>query len=188
MEDNNNWKIFILFLIVIVIASFKYTTSKKKDSQISNNDLKPFNEVINAPDSYRITDYKYWTEDKPPTNVGQTKSSDISCFVKSIEQVGYINNIINNKELTPVLKEEYSIYDDDINKTTRFWLYSWIDSDIAKEFFHAYQIIIGKDKSVYILASKGNDRRFLKTSLTDEEFEYIENLYNDLMKEKVDEF
>ena len=181
---NNNQKVFILFFLVIVIVSFKYITSKQHDIKIIDNELKPFNAVINAPDNYRITDYKYWTEDKPPTNVAQTKSSDISCFIKNIEQIEYINNIINSKELTPVLKEEYSIYDDDINKTTRFWLYSSIDSDLAKEFFHAYQIIIGKDKSVYILASKENDMRFLKTYLTEQEFEYIQSLYNDLMKEK----
>ncbi len=186
MEINNR-KLFILVLLVIVIASFKYTINKQKDNHINNNDLKPFNETINAPDSYRITDYEYWTGEKAPATLGQTKSSDISCFIKSTEQVKNINNIINSKKLIPVLKEEYSIYSDDINKTTKFWLYSWIDSDIAKEFFHAYQIIIGKDKRVYMLVSKANDRRFLKTSLTDEEFEYIQSLYNDLMKKKVDE-
>lgn len=185
--ENNNRKLFILFLLIIAVVSFKYSISKQKNSHISTNELKPFNETINAPDNYRITDYEYWTGDKAPATLGDTESSDISCFIKSSEQVEHINNIINSKELTPVLKEEYSIYSDDVNKTTKFWLYSWVDSDVAKEFFHAYQIIIGKNKGVYILASKGNDSRFLKTSLTDEEFEYIQSLYNDLMKKKVDE-
>lgn len=187
MQKNNNRKLFILFLLMFAVVSFKYTISEKNNSHIGNDLLKPFNETINVPDSYRITDYENWTGDKAPATLGQTKSSDISCFIKSPEQVENINNIINSKELTPVLREEYSIYSHDINKTTKFWLYSWIDSDIAKEFFHAYQIIIGKNKDVYILASKGNDKRFLRTSLTDKEFEYIQSLYNDLMKKKVDE-
>lgn len=184
-------KNLLLFIVLFILAlPVSFMINKNKGTNSATNlpkvNLGPFVETINAPESYRITDYDYWTEDKAPTQLGQTASSDISIFIKDSETVNNIHNIINSKDFTSITREEFYHHYNNINHDTKLWLYSWIDSDLADEYFHAYQIFISKKFDIYILTSKGNDRRYIKSTITEDEFDYIQQSYNNLMKKEVE--
>ena len=49
---------------------------------------------------------------------------------------------------------------------------------------HQEKIFIYEDLSLYVASAKANDYRYLKSTLTEDEYKLIENSYNTLFEEK----
>ena len=146
--------------------------------------MEPFNEVIHAPDSYRILDFDKWTEDGSPAKVSQVENSHISVIEDRIESVQKITDILNEKTFIPILKEEFDINYSDSNNIVKFWLSTYIDCEASKVDFYPYNVFIDTDLNLYVETAKKGDLRYLKSSITEDEYRFIEDSYNALFKEK----
>ena len=63
--------LLIIFAFALLVGSIRMFIDSLKDSDtnLSIDSLAPFNEVIHAPDSYRILDFDKWTKDGSPAKV-----------------------------------------------------------------------------------------------------------------------
>ena len=91
--------LLIIFAFALLVGSILMFIDSLKDSatNLSIDSLAPFNEVIHAPDSYRILDFDKWSEDGSPAKVSQVENSHISVIEDKIESVQKITDILNEK-------------------------------------------------------------------------------------------
>ena len=178
--------LLIIFAFALLVGSIRMFIDSLKDSDtnLSIDSLAPFNEVIHAPDSYRILDFDKWTKDGSPAKVSQVENSHISVIEDKIESVQKITDILNEKTFTPILKEEFDINYSDSNNIVKFWLSTYIDPEDSKVNFYPYNIFIDTNLNLYVAAGKKGDLRYLKSSITEDEYRFIEDSYNALFKEK----
>ena len=178
--------LLIIFAFALLVGSIRMFIDSLKDSDtnLSIDSLAPFNEVIHAPDSYRILDFDKWTKDGSPAKVSQVENSHISVIEDKIESVQKITDILNEKTFTPILKEEFDINYSDSNHIVKFWLSTQIDPEDSKVNFYPYNIFIDTNLNLYVAAEKKGDLRYLKSSITEDEYRFIEDSYNALFKEK----
>ena len=178
--------LLIIFAFALLVGSIRMFINSLKDSatNLSIDSLAPFNEVIHAPDSYRILDFDKWTKDGSPAKVSQVENSHISVIEDKIESVQKITDILNEKTFTPILKEEFDINYSDSNHIVKFWLSTYIDPEDSKVNFYPYNIFIDTNLNLYVAAGKKGDLRYLKSSITEDEYRFIEDSYNALFKEK----
>ena len=97
--------LLIIFAFALLVGSIRMFINSLKDSatNLSIDSLEPFNEVIHAPDSYRILGFDKWTEDGSPAKVSQVENSHISVIEDRIESVQKITDILNEKTFIPIL-------------------------------------------------------------------------------------
>ena len=173
--------LLIIFAFALLVGSIRMFIDSLKDSDtnLSIDSLAPFNEVIHAPDSYRILDFDKWSEDG-----SQVENSHISVIEDKIESVQKITDILNEKTFTPILKEEFDINYSDSNHIVKFWLSTYIDPEDSKVDFYPYNVFIDTDLNLYVETAKKGDLRYLKSSITEDEYRFIEDSYNALFKEK----
>ena len=98
--------------------------------------------------------------------------------------VSKITDILNEKTFTPILKEEFDINYSDSNHIVKFWLSTYIDPEDSKVNFYPYNIFIDTNLNLYVAAGKKGDLRYLKSSITEDEYRVIVDSYNTLFKEK----
>ena len=167
---NKKYNIPMLFItFTLLVASFLILT--KSITNQNEYSLAQFNEVINPPEQYRILDFDKWTGEKSPANVSQVENSSITV-------------IVNEKTLTPIIKEEFDINYSDLNDNVKFWLYAYIESEASNKNFYPYNVFIDKNLNLYVETEKAGDYRYLKSSITEDEYKLIEDLYNTLFKQK----
>ena len=178
--------LLIIFAFALLVGSIRMFIDSLKDSDtnLSIDSLEPFNEVIHAPDSYRILDFDKWTEDGSPAKVSQVENSHISVIEDRIESVQKITDILNEKTFIPILKEEFDINYSDSNHIVKFWLSTYIDPEDSKVNFYPYNVFIDTDLNLYVETAKKGDLRYLKSSITEDEYRVIVDSYNTLFKEK----
>ena len=166
--------LLIIFAFALLVGSIRMFIDSLKDSatNLSIDSLAPFNEVIHAPDSYRILDFDKWSEDGSPAKVSQVENSHISVIEDKIESVQKITDILNDIN--------YS----DSNHIVKFWLSTYIDPEDSKVDFYPYNVFIDTDLNLYVETAKKGDLRYLKSSITEDEYRFIEDSYNALFKEK----
>ena len=158
---NKKYNIPMLFItFTLLVASFLILT--KSITNQNEYSLAQFNEVINPPEQYRILDFDKWTGEKSPANVSQVENSSITV-------------IVNEKTLTPIIKEEFDINYSDLNDNVKFWLYAYIESEASNKNFYPYNVFIDKNLNLYVETEKAGDYRYLKSSITE---------YNTLFKQK----
>jgi hypothetical protein len=176
----------LLIGFALLLATFLILTNSSKNSATSlkDNSLAPFNEVICAPDHYRILDFDKWAKEGSPANVSQVENSSISVIEKNVETVQKITGMLNKKTFTPIGKEEFEMNYKDSNDKVKFWLSTYIDYDDSRKNFYPYNIFIDKDLNLYVVTEKAGDYRYLKRHLTEDEYKFIEESYNTLFKEK----
>ena len=147
--------LLIIFAFALLVGSIRMFINSLKDSatNLSIDSLEPFNEVIHAPDSYRIP-------------------------------VSKITDILNEKTFIPILKEEFDINYSDSNNIVKFWLSTYIDCEASKVDFYPYNVFIDTDLNLYVETAKKGDLRYLKSSITEDEYRVIVDSYNTLFKEK----
>ena len=146
--------------------------------------MAPLNAVLHAPDSHSILDFDKWSEDGSPAKVSQVENSHISVIEDKIESVQKITDILNEKTFTPILKEEFDINYSDSNHIVKFWLSTYIDPEDSKVDFYPYNVFIDTDLNLYVETAKKGDLRYLKSSITEDEYRVIVDSYNTLFKEK----
>ena len=174
---------FILFMASSLMLTF---FSKNLESKVRNNSLVPFNEIMHAPENYRILNFDNWTEGMSRSNLYAIENSDICVTQEDAIVVKEITDTLNRKKFTPILKEEFDINYDDSNNKVKFWLSISVDLEASKKDFYPYNIFIHKDLSLYVVTEKSGDYRYLKSTLTEDEYNLIEDSYNTLFKEKED--
>jgi len=146
--------------------------------------LQPFNEFIEVPENYRILDFDKWEDGMSRENLYSVKNSEICVTEEDVAIVTKITDILNQKKFTPILKEEFDTNYDDSNNKAKFWLSISVDLEASKKDFYPYNIFIHKDLSLYVVTEKSGDYRYLKSTLTEDEYKLIENSYNTLFEEK----
>lgn len=57
-----------------------------------------------------------------------------------------------------------------------------IDSNATSKNYFAYDIFIQKDKTIYMNVRKDKESLYLKSSITDDEYRYIQESYNKLFE------
>ena len=180
---NKKYNIPMLFItFTLLVSSFLILT--KSITNQNEYSLAQFNEVINPPEQYRILDFDKWTGEKSPANVSQVENSSITVIEEDTEVVQKITNILNEKTLTPIIKEEFDINYSDLNDNVKFWLYAYIESEASNKNFYPYNVFIDKNLNLYVETEKAGDYRYLKSSITEDEYKLIEDLYNTLFKQK----
>lgn len=171
-------------IVILAIVSIIYFSIASHNGKLIKTSLKPFNSVFKSPDSFRILDTTKWTREETIKSPIFTFSDDISVAEKDVKIVENITNILNNKEYKSITKEESEKYYANPNEKVRFWLVSGTDPDDALEHYFPYEVLIFKDKTLYIMTSKGKEYRYLKSSLTYDEFKFIEDIYNKRYEEE----
>lgn len=177
-------KLLIGFALLLASFLILINSSKNSVTNLKDNSLAPFNEVIHAPEHYRILDFDKWIEEGSPANVSQVENSSISVIEESDEAVQKITDMLNKKAFTPIIKEQFDMNYNDSNDKVKFWLSNSVDYDDSRKDFYPYNIFIDKDLNLYVVTEKAGDYRYLKSYLTEDEYKFIEESYNTLFKEK----
>lgn len=123
---------FILFMASSLMLTF---FSKNLESKVRNNSLVPFNEIMHAPENYRILNFDNWTEGMSRSNLYAIENSDICVTQEDAIVVKEITDTLNRKKFTPILKEEFDINYDDSNNKVKFWLSISVDLEASKKTF-----------------------------------------------------
>lgn len=173
-------------LKILVVIIFTCTILKMGISMFIMNDKEKLSNeflgTIKSPTYYHIVDYEKM-ESKSSQDL-TPKLGNLSILEENVENLDAITDILNSKKLTPTTYEEYSSNYNNKNKKVKFCLMGVIDSDSTSKNYFAYDVFIQKDKTIYINVRKDKESLYLKSAITDDEYKYIQELYNDLFEEK----
>lgn len=167
--------LFCCFVVsVIFIPRFLGGLGTKSTS------LQPLNEFIEVPENYRILDFDKWKDGMSRENLYSVKNSEICVTEEDVAIVTKITDILIQKKFTPITKEEFDFSYSELNDEIKFWLGTSADTELAKKVFYAFNIFIYDDMSLYVEAIKTGDYRYLKATITEDEYKLIEKSYDNL--------
>lgn len=185
MNKKFDIKILLIFFILLTGSLLVLSNlSKNKEVKVDSSSLAPFNEIISVPENYRILDFDNWTEGMTRYSLYKIENSDICVTQEDVSIVEEITDILNRKTFIPIIKEEFDTNYNDSNDKVKFWLSTSAEVEASRENFYPYNIFIYEDLSLYVEAIKASDSRYLKSTLTEDEYKLIEDSYNTLFKEK----
>lgn len=165
--------IFTCTILQMGISKFILNDREKLSSE--------FNGTIKSPRYYYIVDYEKM-ESKSSQEL-TPKLNYQSITERNIENIDRITGTLNNKKFKQTTYEEYSLNYNNKNKKVKFCLMAMIDSKLADINYFAYNVFIQKDKTIYMNVRKGKESMYLKSTITDDEYRYIQKLYNNLFEE-----
>lgn len=172
-------------LKILAVIIFACTILQMGISRFILNDKEElsneFNGIIKSPYCYYIVDYEKM-ESKSSQNL-TPKLNYQSIAERNIENIDRITAILNNKKFKPITSEEHSSNYDNKNKKVKFALIGSIDTSLKATNYFAENIFIQKDKTIYMNVRKGKESMYLKSAITDDEYRYIQELYNNLFDE-----
>jgi len=185
MNKKFSMKILLVFFILLTGSLLlRLNLSKNEEAKVHSNSLAMFNESISVPENYRILDFDNWTEGMTRYSLYRIENADICVTEEDVYIVEEITNILNRKTFIPIVKEEFDTNYNDSNDKVKFWLSTSVDLEASRKNFYPYNIFIYEDLSLYVASAKANDYRYLKSTLTEDEYKLIENSYNTLFEEK----
>lgn len=174
----------LIITIVVIGVTFSIFKGTKSTSKITYS-LDPFNETLEEPDSLSIVDYSMRQEGLTG-KMSREERYNLSALVEDGEIIEKITNMLNEKTFKPIESSEFYMCYENTDNKVRFHIETAVDGNVSSKYYHPYNIFIMKDCTLYIQARKGTELRFLKSSVTSDEYEYIYSLYESLPQKEVD--
>ncbi|MCR8743882.1 hypothetical protein [Romboutsia lituseburensis] len=165
-------------IALLVIIFIIYYGMILHNGKLIETSLEPFDSVFKAPDSFYVLDATKWKREETIKSPIFTLCEEITIIERDSKLVKQITDILNNKDFKSITHNEYERRDANPNKDVHFWLASSADTNDVLKNYYPFEVIIWKNKTLYLFTSKGKEHRYLKSSITDDELKFIEELYN----------
>lgn len=138
---------------------------------------KIFTETIKPPESYKILDYEK-IEYKNFKGIFPDSKPGVKYAVeKSTEE---LTSILNKKDLKYVKSKDFKPESENI----KFWIHCSFDSEVYSKNYVPFDMYVHYDKTMYLEVAKTGKRYKLKGLLTNDEYQYIQKIYNDLIEKE----
>lgn len=169
---------------LLVIIFIIYYGMISHNGKLIETSLEPFDSVFKAPDSFYVLDATKWKREETIKSPIFTICEEITIIERDSKLVKQITEILNNKDFKSITHNEYERSEANQKKEVHFWLASSADTNDVSKNYYPFEVIIWKDKTLYLFTSKGKEQRYLKSSITDDELKFIEELYNKRYEEE----